>query len=164
MDIYKFYGFKQLDPFLAIILEQAMQPERFLGERSKQIHVPKDLVDYDYFEIIINAVSKEIVEVRPLELTSSEMYNEAIRAAIVDNDKMFSDLKELEIKNKKPRVNYETIQGLMDRYYLYADEFENELEASLKPIFQKFPVHVEMVEAEKDDINKAYRKISIPKK
>ena len=152
MDIYKFYGFKQDDPFLAIILEPAQQPERFLGERGKICHLPKGLELYDYFEIIINALTKEIIETRPLELTSSEMYNEAIRAAIVDNDKMYSDLKELETKNKRPRVNYETIQNLIDRYYLYADEFENELETSLKPILQKFPVHIEMVEAEKDDL------------
>lgn len=166
MNIYKFYGYKQTLPFFAIKLEENQEPFKYLRPQPSGeflYPMPSEFSEtIDKFELIFDAKTKEIIEVRPLELTSSDAYNKAILEAIKDNHKLASDLKEIEEKSKKSKVNYETIQSIIDRYYLYGGKFEKSFDKLLKKIFENYPVNVEYVKAEDEDKNKAYRKISIP--
>jgi hypothetical protein len=167
MSVYKFYGeLKRKE----IQLFQEQNLIKYFGTSNVLIKCPEDVllihpIDKPlYFEIKHDNESDSPFSVKKLDVETVDTLYEAIRESIKDNDKLFSEVKEREYHRKKSAIDYNVIQDIIDRMYLYGEEFNTKLQEEMKQTFKKFPIIVEYVKGDPDDTGaEAFRKVSKPK-
>ena len=167
MSAYKFYGYlnkREIHLFTEQNLIKYFNTSNVLVKCPEEILLTHPIDKPLYFEVKYDSDSENPFNIKKLDVETVDTLYDAIRESIKDNDKLFSEVKEREYHRKKTTIDYELIQNIIDRMYLYGENFNSKLETDLKYRFKQFPIVVEYVKGDPEDTGaEAFRKVSKPK-
>ena len=111
--------------------------------------------DYEYFEVIFDAVTLALNEIRPIETT--EIKHAALKHAIDINKANEQELKEYSKSQEElPGMSNYQIQEVIERSLLYGKEFMTEL----MELLDKYPIKIEYTISEDGTYDYTQRKTS----
>lgn len=178
MKIYKFYGRLNVEiepPFnvwikkwntIPIVFFKNQQIEKYLNINSeeylvriKDIRVENfnnDFSNLKCIEILFDAETGDEIIIRGIDCET--IRPEALKNAGDINQSVFFEINtEKEDKKFDRKISKNEIQEIVDRMLLYGDPFNQELTT----LCDKYPIKVDYVKMDDDDLNPSIRRVSL---